>query len=86
MRKEQGLRVFENRVLRKILEARRMKVTGKWRRLRNEEQCDACFAPSIIPVIKQELEGGHVAFIKERKGAYRDLVWKREAKGHTWKT
>jgi len=52
MRKEQGLRVFENRVLRKILEARRIEVTGEWRRLCNEQLCDVCFAPSIILVIK----------------------------------
>jgi hypothetical protein len=52
MRKERGLRVFENRVLREILEARRIEVTGKWRRLRNEELCDACFTPSIILIIK----------------------------------
>ena len=44
--------MFENRVLRKILEVRWREVRGKWRRLRNEELCDAYFAPSIILVIK----------------------------------
>ena len=66
--------------LREILEARRREVTGKWRRLQNEDLCDVCFTPSFILVIKQELEGGHVVFIEERKGVYRVLVWKLETK------
>ena len=31
------LRVFENRVLRRIFGLRRYEVTGEWRRLHNEE-------------------------------------------------
>jgi hypothetical protein len=38
MREEQRLRVFENRVLRKILGPKRDKATGEWRRLQNEKQ------------------------------------------------
>ena len=34
---EHRLRVFENRVLRKIFGSKRDEVTGKWRRLHNEE-------------------------------------------------
>jgi hypothetical protein len=34
------LRVFENRVLRKIFGPKRGKITGKWRRLYNEELYD----------------------------------------------
>ena len=37
MREERRLRVFENRVLRKIFRPRRDEVTGEWRKLRNEE-------------------------------------------------
>jgi len=36
-RKEHRLRVFENRVLRRILMPRRGEVTGEWRKLHNEE-------------------------------------------------
>jgi hypothetical protein len=39
-RKECRLRVFENRVLRRILEAKRDEVTGEWRRLHNKEPND----------------------------------------------
>ena len=48
--------------------------------MRNEELCEVCFTTSIILVIKQEVAGGQVVIIEERKGAYRVLVWKREAK------
>jgi hypothetical protein len=34
---EHGLRVFENRVLRRIFGPKRDEVTGGWRELRNEE-------------------------------------------------
>jgi hypothetical protein len=36
MLEEQRLRIFENRVLRKIFGPKRVKVTGEWRRLLNE--------------------------------------------------
>jgi hypothetical protein len=34
---EHGLRVFENRVLRRIFGPRRDEVTGEWRKLHNEK-------------------------------------------------
>jgi hypothetical protein len=37
---EHRLRVFENRVLRRILGSKRDEVTGEWRRLHNEELSD----------------------------------------------
>jgi hypothetical protein len=37
LREERRLRVFENRVLRRIFGPRRNEVTGEWRRLHNEE-------------------------------------------------
>jgi hypothetical protein len=40
LREEQRLRVFENRVLRRIFGPKRDEVTGKWRILRNEELND----------------------------------------------
>jgi len=38
LREERKLRVFENRVLRRIFGPRRDEVTGEWRRLHNEER------------------------------------------------
>jgi hypothetical protein len=40
LREEQRLRVFDNRVLRRIFGPKRDKVTGEWRRLHNEELND----------------------------------------------
>jgi hypothetical protein len=40
LREEEGLRVFENRVLRRVFGPKRDDVTGEWRRLRNEELND----------------------------------------------
>jgi hypothetical protein len=37
LREERRLRVFENRVLRRIFRPKRDKVRGEWRKLHNEE-------------------------------------------------
>jgi hypothetical protein len=37
LRDESRLRVFENKVLRRILAPKRDEVTGEWRRLHNKE-------------------------------------------------
>jgi len=36
LREERRLRVFENRVLRRVFKPKRDKVTGEWRKLHNE--------------------------------------------------
>jgi hypothetical protein len=46
------LRVFENRVLRRIFEPKRDKVTGEWRKLHNEEFHDLYSSPTIERVLK----------------------------------
>jgi len=52
LREEKKLRVFENRVLRRIFRPRKDEVTGEWRRLHNEELKDLYSSPNIVRVIK----------------------------------
>jgi hypothetical protein len=52
LREEHRLRVFENRVLRRIFGAKRDEVTGEWGKLHNEELRDLYSSPSIIRIIK----------------------------------
>ena len=74
LRKERRLRVFENRVLRRILGPKRDEVTGEWRKLHNEEL--------IVRGIKTRRMrwAGHVARMGEGRGVYRVLVGKPEGK------
>jgi hypothetical protein len=82
LREERKLRVFENRVLRRIFGPRRDEVTGEWRRLHNEEVNDLYSSPNIVWVIKSRRMrwAGHVAHMGEERGAYRVLVGKPGAK------
>jgi hypothetical protein len=52
LREEHRLRVFENRVLRKIFGPKRDEVTGGWRKLHKEELHNLYCSPSIISRIK----------------------------------
>jgi hypothetical protein len=76
------LRVFENKVLRRIFEPKRNKVTGEWRRLHNKELYAVCSSSNTIRVIKSRRMrwAGHVARMGERRGAYRALVGKPEGR------
>jgi len=51
LREERRLRVFENRVLRKIFGPKRDEVTREWRNLHNEELNDLYSSPSKFRVI-----------------------------------
>jgi hypothetical protein len=82
LREECRLRVFENRVLRRIFGPKRDEVTGEWRRLHNKELYALYSSPNISRVIKSRRLrwAGHVARMGERRGAYRALVGKPEGR------
>ena len=82
LREEPRLRVFENRVLRRIFWPKRDEVTGEWRKLHNEELNDLYCSPNIVWVIKLRRMrwAGHVACVGERRGVHRVLVGKPEGK------
>ena len=72
------MRVFENRVLRRIFGPRKDEVTEEWRRLHKEELNDLYSSPNIVRVIKSRRMKW--ARIGEESGVYRVLVGKPEGK------
>jgi hypothetical protein len=54
LREEHRLRVFENRMLRRIFGPMRDEVTGDWRKLHNEELHNLYSSPNIIRMIKSK--------------------------------
>jgi hypothetical protein len=52
LREECRLRVFENRMLRRIFGSKREEVTGDWRKLHNEELNYMYSSPNIVQGIK----------------------------------
>jgi len=76
------LRVFENRVLRRIFGPKRDDVTEKWGKLHNEVLNDLYSTLNIIRVVisRRMRSATHVASMGERRGAYRVLVGKTEGK------
>jgi len=76
LREERKLRVFENRVLRRIFGPKRDEVTGKWRKLHNEWLNYLYCSANIVRVSKSRRMrwAGHVARMGERRGVCWDLV------------
>jgi hypothetical protein len=52
LREEHTLKVFENRMLRRLFGPKRDEVTGGWSKLHNEELRDLYPSPSISRIIK----------------------------------
>jgi len=78
---ERRLCVFQNRLLRRIFGPKRDEVTGKWRKLHNEELTDLYSSTNIVRVIKSRMRWvGQVARMGEKRGEYRVLVGKPQGK------
>jgi len=82
LREEKRLRVFENKVLRKIFGPKRDEETGEWRRLHNTELKDLYGKPDIIRTIKSRRLrwAGHVARMGDERGVRKILEGKPEGK------
>jgi hypothetical protein len=89
LREEHRLKVFENRVLRRIFGPKRDEVTGEWTKLHNEELHNLYSSPDIIRQIKSRRMrwAGHVARMgEERKVRLQGFGGKARRKETTWKT
>jgi hypothetical protein len=76
LREEHRLRVFQNRVLRRIFGPKRDEVMGEWRKLPNGELHNLHSSPHIIRQIKSRRMrcAGHVARMGEGRNLYR-VLW-----------
>ena len=76
--------MFKNKILRKIIGAKRDEITGEWRKLSNAELHALYSSPNIIRILESRrpiwAEHVPVACMKQSRNAYRVLVGKPEGK------
>ena len=76
------LRVFENKVLRRIFGSKRKDSTGEWRRLPKKELYTLHSSPNIFRVTtsRRLRWAGYVGRMRESRGAYRSFVVETEGR------
>jgi hypothetical protein len=82
LREECRMKVFENRVLRRVFGPKRDALTGEWRKLHNEELSDLYSLSNIVRVVKSRRMRWEwrVARMGEGRDVHRVLVGKPEGK------
>jgi len=77
LREDCKLRVFENRVLRRMFAPKRDEVTGERIKIHNEELNAPYSSPNTVRVItsRRMRWAGHVASMRERRELYAGFWW-----------
>jgi hypothetical protein len=74
-KEECRLRVFVNRVLRRIFGPKRKEVAGGWRRLHNEKLHILYASPNIVTMIKDDVMVVQVEWMEDEK-CIQNFDWK----------
>jgi hypothetical protein len=82
LREEHRLRMFENRMLRKICRPKRDEGTGQWRKVHDEELHDLYPSPSRIMKSRRMRWVGHEARMGDKRNSHGLLMGKPEGKNH----
>jgi hypothetical protein len=85
LREEHRVRVFENRVLRRIFGPKRDEVTGEWRKLHSEELHYCFSSPDIIRQVKANEVGGACGTHGRGEKSVQGVGGKARRKETTWK-
>ena len=67
LREKYRLRMFENKVPRKIFGAKKDDITGEWRKLHNAELHALYSSPNIIRSLNRDDWAGHVARMEQSR-------------------
>jgi len=88
LREERRLRMFENRVWRKIFGPKRDQVTGEWRILYNEELIDLYYLLNVVRVIKSRRMRwvGHVVLVGGEERRIQVFDGETRGKETPWKS
>jgi hypothetical protein len=86
LRKEHAVKVFENRVLRKIFGLKRNEATGGWKKFHNKELYNLYSSPIIIKMTKSTRMRwtGHAARMDRRK-MHAEYWWDSQKEGDDYK-
>jgi hypothetical protein len=73
-------RVYDSRVLRRIVGSKRKEVVGGWRRLHSEDLHNLYTSPNVRVFKSRRIRTGNVACVGGKRNAYKIFIRKLEGK------